>query len=68
MKKSLLIVLLFIASLFVMISCGDEPPANEPDTYRVMVGVSDGFSVISQNPIDVAEGGTAEFVIKIADG
>ena len=68
MKKILLLVFLFVTSLFLLASCGDEPPVNEPDTYRVMVGVNEGFSVITQNPLDVVEGEAAEFVIKLADG
>ena len=45
-KSFALLLVLMIAALLVC-SCGDEPPVNEPDTYRVMVGVNEGFSVIT---------------------
>ena len=68
MKKRLLLVLLFAAALLILVSCGTDATDNEPKTYRVMVGVSEGFSVTGQNPIEVNEGGTAEFDIKLSSG
>ena len=67
MKKVLLLVLLLIASLTLLLACGEDTPDTET-AYRVMVGVSEGFSVTSQNPIDVKKGESAEFDIAIASG
>ena len=52
MKKVLLLVLLLIGSFALLLSCGDDTPQTE-ETYRVMVGVSEGFTVTSQNPLEV---------------
>ncbi len=42
-----------------------EPP--EKVYYKVMVAVSEGFSVKGENPIDVEKGGTAVFEIEIGE-
>ena len=68
MKKQLLILFLFITLIFATVSCNSKPPADEPETYKVMVGVTEGFSVDSQNPVEVKKGGTAEFDIKLDTG
>ncbi len=67
MKKVLLLVFLLISSLTLLLSCGEDTPDTET-THRVMVGVSEGFSVTSQNPIDVKKGESAEFDIAIESG
>lgn len=67
MKKVLLLVLLLIASLTLLLACGEDTPDTET-AYRVMVGVSEGFSVTSQNPVEVKKGESAEFDIAIESG
>lgn len=67
MKNRLLLILLLLASVFAFASCTSDEP-EEDETYRVMVGVSEGFYVASKNPLDVKRGGTAEFDILLESG
>ena len=67
MKKVLLLVLLLIASLSLLISCGDDAPETD-ETYRVMVGVSEGFTVTTSNPLEVKKGESAQFFVKLEPG
>ena len=67
MKKVLLLALLLIASLALLLACGEDTPDTET-TYRVMVGVSEGFTVKSPNPLEVKKGESAEFDIAIESG
>ena len=77
MKKICSSLLLLFVSLIFLFSCSDNSSdggndgsgsAQEPEkTYhKVMVGVGEGFTVTSQNPIDVEEGSDAVFDIAIS--
>ncbi len=68
MKNKILLLIVFIASLLLLASCNTTPPDEGPETVKVMVGVSEGFSVVSANPVDVEKGGSAEFTIEINSG
>lgn len=68
MKNKIPLLILFIASLLLLVSCNTTPADDEPETVRVMVGVSEGFSVVSANPVDVEKGGSVEFTIKLDSG
>ena len=79
MRKVLIPIIFFALLLLVLTSClageggatGSAPETgNETETpknyYRVMVAIKEGFSVTSDNPIDVEEGTDAVFNIEIA--
>ena len=67
MKNKLLLVIVLLASLLLVVACGEKTP--EPDeTYKVMVGVSEGFTVTTTNPVDVKKGESAQFTIKLEPG
>ena len=77
MKKICSSLLLLFVSLIFLFSCSDNSSdggndgsgsAQEPEkTYhKVMVGVGEGFTVTSKNPIDVEEGSDAVFDIAIS--
>lgn len=79
MRKILVPIIFFVFLLFVLTSClgGDggtsgalSGTGNETETpknyYRVMVALKEGFSVTSENPIEVEEGTDAVFNIEIA--
>ena len=67
MKNRLLLIFLLLTSLLLLAACGDTPVAQD-ETFRVMVGVSEGFTVTSQNPVEVTKGANVEFDIKIEKG
>ena len=71
--KNLLLLIFMMAALFVLAACA--PSGGEPggetggdDTYRVMLTVSEGASVTSDNPVEVEAGGSATFSITIDAG
>ena len=67
MKKGIKILILTLSLLltFSLFSCGDDPT---PETVRVMVAVGEGFTVTTDNPVDVEKGGTATFTVDISEG
>ena len=67
MKNKLLLILVLIASMLLITACTSDTPEVD-ETYRVMVGVSEGFSVTGRNPIDVKKGESAEFDIALDPG
>lgn len=66
MKKLLIPLLLMILTL-ALASCS---PSEEPkdDTVRVMVALTDGITVTSENPVDVKRGESCEFDVTLAQG
>ncbi len=58
---------LFMASLFLLSCNGNENPEQDK-TYRVMVALDDGFTVTTQNPIEVKDGENAVFGITVEEG
>jgi len=76
MKKICISILLLFASFLFLFSCSDSSSdggkesgsTEEPEkTYhKVMVAVGEGFTVTSQNPIEVEEGADAVFNIEIS--
>lgn len=67
MKRILLALFaLFTVSLFLF-SCSENNPPEEK-TYRVMVALDDGFTVTTENPVEVKEGESAVFGITIEEG
>ncbi len=66
MRKLVFSAIMLMIVLLFAVSCvyggGDE------EGYRVMVSASEGASVIGQNPVNVAAGGTVVFEIKITEG
>lgn len=68
MKKTLSLLAVFILSLLTIIGCetssGAQTPGEET-TYRVTLLPTEGATVTSENPLDVKEGNTAEFTVKL---
>ncbi len=67
MKNKLLLILILIASLLIITACTPDDPVVD-ETFRVMVGVSEGFSVTGQNPVDVKKGESVEFDVALDPG
>ena len=69
MKKAISLLSVFILSLLLLIGCdtGSGSTGDQGDTaeYRVTVVPTAGATVTSENPLDVKEGATAEFDIKL---
>ena len=76
MKKTLiaLILIFSIISSLLLTSClgGEDDPEKSDDkgdkVYTVMVSLSEGVSVIGDNPVKVKEGEDAVFRIKVEEG
>ncbi|MBQ4043356.1 MAG: hypothetical protein IJD06_05095, partial [Clostridia bacterium] len=71
MKKLHLFALFSLAVLlcFACIGCGHAPaPKPEKDTIRVMLGASEGVTVLGQAVTEVAEGEDAVFTVEFAPG
>ena len=68
MKNKVIFLILLIIALLAFTACNTTPPDEDPETVRVMVGVSEGFSVESTNPLDVVKGQSAEFTVKLESG
>ncbi len=62
MRRSLCLILLFLSSLLVLLSCGG---GDKTETYRVMVTTDEGATVTSENPLEVAHGSDCEFTLEL---
>ena len=70
-KLSKLILLLALAVLCgAVCSCIAVVPSDDgdPNTHRVMLTVSEGITVTSQNPVEVATGEDATFTVTFENG
>ena len=68
MKKTLSLLAVFILSLLTIIGCETSSGADVPGeetTYRITLLPTEGATVTSENPLDVKEGNTAEFTVKL---
>lgn len=65
--KSLLFIFMSLLFSLLLVSClgPEKPDPQGEDTYRVMVGESEGFEVTSDNPVEVKKGESAVFDIAI---
>ncbi len=61
MRKFLYLILLIIASLFLLTACAEE----EKELVKIMVTADSGATVKSENPIEVEIGSDCEFEIEI---
>ena len=63
-KNCLFFAFVLTLLLLVLSACG----GGGEETVRVMVSAGEGASIVSQNPVEIAKGGTAVFRVEIAEG
>ena len=68
MKRTLSLIAVLILSLLMIIGCEPDSGADTPGeetAYRITLVPTAGATVESENPIDVKEGDSAEFTVKL---
>lgn len=68
--KRFLLVILSLLLMLAAVSCGEtnDGEKNDAETFRVMLSVSEGASVIGDSSVDVKSGGAVEFLVEIDTG
>ena len=72
MKRFLKLFLFLSLAVLALLACScvtvAPPSDDDPNTHRVMLTVSEGITVTSQNPIEVSTGESATFTVTFENG